>query len=440
MNARKVHSDSRQGSNVIREALLATGLLLATFTQLRPSAVALGPGELCLAVWLCLTLPRCIGSLLVPMPPVRFRLLLFWLILSAALCIGTMTAVIVGERNVKEYFLHDVLAYVFVASITLLAVLQADAARRLRRAAWFLVLLGSWLVAMQLAEAHGQLSIGGADVWYYDRFIGWCSNANQMGLLCLILALLSLHLAETSSRLFPRFVAVLSGILPVWAGFLTRSDAFMLALAFSVCCAVALKWRRLLIAPRRRLSLATLSVLLATFTLPALVAATTPLAFQLASRVFAQDAPGETAEKLERDVGGRAKLWAQALERGIESRLLGLGPGPHLIRPAELREPRMGWLPDFEAHNTFVDMFLQGGLLALAGLLWLLATAVRTALNANLCCLPALVVGTAGFALTHFIIRHPIVWLVVALAFAVGTSYGQRAMKADDWHRARLGA
>jgi hypothetical protein len=371
------------------------------------------------------------------MPPVLFRLFLFWLVLSAALCIGTMTSVLAGERNAKEYFIHDVFAYAFVASITLLAVLQADAAPRLRRAAWFLVLVGSWLVAMQLMTAHGLLSIGGADVWFYDRFIGWSSNANQMGLLCLILALLSLHLAETSSRPFGRLVAVLCGVLPVWAGFLTRSDAFMLALVLSVCCAAAVRWRRLLIAPRGRPGIGTLSALWATFALPVLVAATTPLAYQLASAVFAQDARGETNEKLERDVGGRAKLWAQALDRGIDSRLLGLGPGPHLVRPAELREPRLDWLPDFEAHNTFLDMFLQGGLLALACLLWLLVTAVRTSLNSNLSCLPALVIGIAGFAITHFVIRHPIVWFVIALAFATCTSYEQRAMKADGWHRAR---
>jgi O-antigen ligase len=193
----------------------------------------------------------------------------------------------------------------------------------------------------------------------------------------------------------------------------------------------------LLIAPRRRLSVVTLAALWATLALPVLVAATTPLAYRLASAVFAQDARDETNEKLERDVGGRAKLWAQALDRGIESRLLGLGPGPHLVRPAELREPRLGWLPDFEAHNTFVDIFLQGGLLALACLLWLLLTAVRTSLNSNLSCLPALVISMAAFAMTHFVIRHPIVWFVVALAFAAGTSYQQRAMKADRWHRAR---
>jgi O-antigen ligase len=188
----------------------------------------------------------------------------------------------------------------------------------------------------------------------------------------------------------------------------------------------------LLSGPRRRMGVAGLSALLAVFALPALVAATTPLAYRLATEVMAQNSHEETNQKLERDVGGRAKLWAQALERGLESRMLGLGPGPHLVRPAELREPRWDWLPDFEAHNTFVDIFLQGGLLAVAGLLWLLVAAARESWKADLSCLAALVVAMSGFALTHFIIRHPIVWFVVALVLATGTSCRARATGAND--------
>jgi O-antigen ligase len=179
------------------------------------------------------------------------------------------------------------------------------------------------------------------------------------------------------------------------------------------------------------MGVAGLSALLAVFALPVAVAATTPLAYRLVAEALALEARGETNQKLERDVGGRAKLWEQALERGLESRMLGLGPGPHLVRPAELREPRWDWLPDFEAHNTFVDVFLQGGLLATAALLWLLVTAVRTAAKADFSCLVALVIAMSGFALTHFIVRHPIVWFAMALVLAAGTPVRQRAMGAN---------
>lgn len=412
-----------------RDALLAAGVLFATFTQLRPFGVPLGPGELCLAAWLCLTLGRNISSLL-PIPPALLRLLVFWLLFSAALCIGTVMAVIVGERNVKAYFIHDVIAYALVAGISLLAVFQVNAPVRLRRTAWLLVLLGSCFATVQLSQAYALLPTAGVDVWFYDRFIGWSSNANQVGLLCLILVLLSLHLAETSSRPVARLAAIASGVVPVWAGLLSRSDAFLAALILSVCCIAGVRWWRWLVLPRRRTGIADLSALLVVFAVPALVVATAPLAYRLAAEVLALEARGLTNQKLERDVGGRAKLWEQALERGLESRMLGLGPGPHLVRPAELREPRWDWLPDFEAHNTFVDVFLQGGLLATAGLLWLLGTAARTAARANFSCLLALVLALSGFALTHFIMRHPIVWFAMALVLAAGTPFRQRAMGA----------
>lgn len=410
---------------MIRDALLAVGVLFATFTQLRPTGVPLGPGELCLAAWLCLMLGRSLGALRIPIPPAFLRILLFWLIFAAALCIGTATAVVVGERNVKEYFIHDLIAYTLVAGISLLAAFQIDAAVRLRRAAWFLVLIGSWFITTQLAQAFGLLPPAGLDLWFYDeRFIGWTTNANQVALLCLILVLLSLHLAETASRPIAKLAALAAGVFPALAGFLSRSDAFMLALILSVCCVVGFRWYRLLAAPQHRLGLAALSALLGAFALPALVAATTPLAYRLASGIVTQHASDETSQKLERDVGSRTKLWEQAFKRGLESRMLGLGPGPHLVRPPELREPRWDWLPDFEAHNTFVDVFLQGGLLATAALLWLLATAVRAALNTNLTFLAALALAMIGFAFTHFVIRHPIVWFVLAFVLAAGLCHG----------------
>jgi O-Antigen ligase len=417
----------RGESDMIRDALLAAGVLFSTFTQLRPSGLPLGPGEMCLAAWLCLTLGCNVRSLLVPVPPALIRLLVFWVLFAAALCIGTVTAVILGERNVKAYFVHDVVAYALVAGISLLAVAQVNAAVRLRRAAWLLVLLGSCCVTLQLGQAYGVLPSAGVDVWFYDRFIGWSTNANQLGLLCLVVALLSLHLAEASPRPVARLAAIASGVVAVWAGLLSRSDAFLVTLVLSVCCVAGVRWWRLLVAPRRRMGVAGLWALLAVLAVPVVAAATTPLAYRLLAEVLALEAREETNQKLERDVGGRAKLWEQALERGLESRMLGLGPGPHLVRPADLREPRWDWLPDFEAHNTFVDVFLQGGLLATAGLLWLLVTAVRTAAKANHSCLVILIIAISAFALTHFIIRHPIVWFVVALALAVGTASRQRS-------------
>ncbi len=40
---------------MVRDALLAAGVLASAFTQLRVDGTSIGPGELCLAIWLVVT-------------------------------------------------------------------------------------------------------------------------------------------------------------------------------------------------------------------------------------------------------------------------------------------------------------------------------------------------------------------------------------------------
>lgn len=40
------------------DLLLAVGILLSSASQLRPSAAPIGPGEICLVIWIALTIGR----------------------------------------------------------------------------------------------------------------------------------------------------------------------------------------------------------------------------------------------------------------------------------------------------------------------------------------------------------------------------------------------
>jgi len=67
-------------------------------------------------------------------------------------------------------------------------------------------------------------------------------------------------------------------------------------------------------------------------------------------------------------------LWRQAIDRGLESGMLGLGPGPHLqippsivagrvstgAEPVNIGHPIQNGTANFEAHNTILDLFTQG--------------------------------------------------------------------------------
>ena len=107
---------------------------------------------------------------------------------------------------------------------------------------------------------------------------------------------------------------------------------------------------------------------------------------------------------------------------------MGLGPGPHLEIPADVLRrsknapvgvdrPKYGLAPNFEAHNTVLDLFMQGGLLVLLVCGWLTGTALLGTYSAKLDALTALLCGFAIFGAFHFIFRHPIVW--VAFVFCL---------------------
>ncbi len=404
---------------MIRDALLATGVLFAAFTQLRLPGTPLGPGEICLFLWLAATAAAGVPNMTRALPPGLRQLAFFWVVFAFALCAGTMVAFVLEERNSKAHFLHDCIAYAMLAALSLLAVAQHDAARRLRRTSWFIVGLGSACLSLMLAQAAGIAALPGIDVWYYDRLAGWSTNANQLGLLCLVVALLALHLAETAETRTAWLSAVVGFILPLTAGIMTRSDAFMLTIALSLA---------LLIGSRVWLSTAkllqvrgsTVAGLVILFTaVPALVAGAYAV-----DRLWSRDAlaAGGSAlafdEGIERDVGYRTELIGLALDKAFSSGFLGLGPGPHLVRPPNLREPQWDPAPNFEAHNTLLDVALQGGVIAVSVLIWLGLSALRATMAARLVVLPVLLIGIAAFGLTHFILRHPLFWFVVALALS----------------------
>ena len=409
---------------MIRHLLLCFGLLLSAFTQLRFPGAPIGPGEICLAAWLLLAIGDIAGQLDRPFTPALVRISIFWLLLAIGLSIGTMAAYVIGDRHVASLFRHDVMAYIFVAAISVCCVMDPRADIRLQTVAWLLVLLGNVLLAIQLAQGWGIVSFVNADPWEWNRFRGWSENSNQLALICLVLALLSLHLAEASNRLGERLVALACVALPILAGILTKSDAFVLALAIGCVIFIALKLWKSLYVHKRELSFQSLAALMAALALPLILVAASPIAYMLVNKSMGSDelASRKTLRSLERDVDVRYELWNQALSRGVDSATLGLGPGPHLERTKRLRHPSWEPIPTFEAHNTLLDLYVQGGLVAVLSLLWLGTTAVIKTTRADLHGLTTLLFGIAVFGMTHYIIRHPIIWFVIALCLVAAMS------------------
>ena len=77
---------------------------------------------------------------------------------------------------------------------------------------------------------------------------------------------------------------------------------------------------------------------------------------------------------------------------------------------------------NFEAHNTLLDIFTQGGLMAVLSLSWLVGAAFLLTLRARLDGLTMLLCGLTIFTIFHLFVRHPIFWLATAICLVAAES------------------
>ena len=223
-------------------------------------------------------------------------------------------------------------------------------------------------------------------------------------------------------------VAILTGLL-------TKSDSFLLVLAVAGPALAALtifNWLRTKpVLPGVRWTFAWLCIL----AVPAMLVLASPTA-----NVVARSAGGiehqltdSNREALMRDAPKRLELWGQAVDVGMSSGMLGLGPGPHLYRNRdaivnsnyvgfEFRPTKEDPVPNFETHNTLLDLFTQGGVIAVLGFGWLLISTFLLAVRTRLASLAALLCGLTVFSMFHFIFRHPLLWFVIALSLVLATA------------------
>jgi hypothetical protein len=422
------------------DLLLVVGVLLATASQLRPEGVPFGLGESCLAVWVILIVGSEFIRPRLRCTPAFSRLLIFWLLFAMAESIGTLAGYAINDVHDTSAFVHDAMAYPLLAAISLLSAADPHAESRLHRINWLLVTMGSALLAVQAAQAWNLISIGSTDPWYWDRFRGLSQNPNQLAIVCAALGLLSLHLAEVATSKYARMAAIATAILPVYVGRLTKSDAFSLVLVVGCAIFIALKLQSSLF--YRPLRLQSALALIVVVAMPLLLASVAPFARSIdnGTQALVQD----LAKGDEQDTAQvRLALWQKAIERGMDSDMLGLGPGPHLPIPASilagrevstgqpnnLDHPPNNGTPNFEAHNTLLDVFTQGGLLAVLDLVWLVALAFTLSYSARWAGLTTLVCGLVILSIFHLIIRQPTFWLAIATCLVAADSR-RRSMRA----------
>jgi hypothetical protein len=416
------------------DAILALALLLTTASQLRLPDSPVGPGELGLAVWIVGTLFRALATGTVPGMANVSALLAFWGTFALALSVGMIVAMASGEAFEPALVLHDALAYVLIAAVSCLCA----ATSRLRRVAWLLVICGAVSLSLQFANGLGLFRISGVDPWYWERLRGWSDNPNQLAITCLIITLLAWYLADTAASFGSRLAAILFMIPPLLVGRMSKNDTLLVAVAAAVLVWFAAGLIFCAQNDRFALSLRASIARLALVSAPVLVLCLAPLVLSRMEAVtglvlgLAKNGGAEAAD----EANLRMTLWHQAVERGIDSGMLGLGPGPHLrippaivagrvsagMRPTNLEHPMQNGTANFEAHNTLFDVFTQGGLLAGASVLWLLLRAVNNVYRARSAGLASLLAGITIFMMTGNIVRQPIFWFAIVLCLTAVVS------------------
>jgi hypothetical protein len=419
---------------MILDVLFALGLLLSTASQLRPQGAPIGPGEICLVVWLILTLFREAGRLGPRLTPALSRLLIFWSVFAFSLSLGTLAGYAIGDVHDSNLFLHDVMAYPLLAAVGCFSVIGREPGRRLHRVAWLFLGFGTAALVIQVAGAWEWLDIAPLEPWYWDRLRGWSANPQQLALLCAVIGLLALHLADAATRIGERIAALAGAIVAIYVGRLTKSDSFSVVLVVAGPIFAGLKLGEWLLSSEPKLTVRTAFAWTLVLCLPLLVISTVPLGPSIAARAedlareLSKDSKGKTSQE---EAELRFHNWGEAVNRGLESGMLGLGPGPHLEIPASIvnarrfeylpkyiETPPLNGSPNFEAHNTPLDLFTQGGLIAVLSFMWITATALFNAYKARLAGLTTLLCGLTIFGLGNLIIRHPIFWFAVVLCLA----------------------
>lgn len=388
--------------------LLAIGLTIYPSTQLRFGGLPVGPGECFLILW---TLAVTIRQIFQPAGRVSLafsRVMMFWAILLLALSIGMIVGLAIEPFHYYTGIIHDIISFSFVFLLACLFSFCLDDPRERRRALWSIVIFGAASLTLQMTDGFGGFSVPGVDPWFYNRLRGWSLDPNQLGFFAMFVLLLALHLAETASRPRELAAALICAAPAAAAGILSRSDTVVASLMAAGAIYLVLRsitWLQVAeIAPTLRGTAIALGLL----AIPMVLASGAPFLAALAERVeqqseevYADDGQGEL----------RIHLWQEAYEKGMSSGLLGFGPGPHLTFKSWKMPPPY----KFESHNTPLELFTQGGVLALGAFLWLCLSTLHDTWRARLPALAALVMAVTVFSMFHFVVRHPNFWFAIVL-------------------------
>lgn len=393
---------------------VSVAIFLSISTNLRITGIPIGLGE----IFLALLIAGC--AFLKPWHQIKNGLFLFWVAVWFCMTLGFAFGNVTGALR-----LHNTLAYGYTGFLTLafLAIFNQLDETDLRRVLLYFIVISTialWVgFIIYLNFDQTTLANLRIDTSDHGRYQGWCQNANQMSLMLVPTPFLISYLWSTSHRTRLNSIGWLTLLLlSVLMGLMVRSDA----LGFSWILGIGILGI-LYILKRDCIGAKHLAVLLAVFIVGFLsvrfAAQQGWLGESAHGQLYAQEAVieklrighGETQQK----VNVRVQLWKNALHVWEESPVVGHGPGAYSFFKLSETESLTG----MEAHNTLIDLMVQGGLLLGAAYLllfgWLMITLWRS--GQWLLLTSTLVIFSFEFFMFH--IRQPVIWFYLTLVLAL---------------------
>jgi O-antigen ligase len=277
---------------------------------------------------------------------------------------------ILNKRNALKFFILSISFGVFIQLIPLILL-------------FFGVYIDSWM--------NDDGAIG---VPFVSRYNGFTTNPNQLGIFLasipLLLCLMFKEFKNNNTKLILIIATFLSSILLV---LLTKSSTAIVSYFFSFLII-------LLIFTSKKIIIFLYLIISPIFILFSY--------FFIINEINKNDSD---------DANGRFPLWNSAIEGLNQSFYMGAGPGSH--------SGETGPFQNYEAHNVFLDLLLQGGIISFTGYIAIFLYIIYFGLRNNNYYALGLVGTIFIQQLSHYFLRHPIFWVNLILAFALVNSFNK---------------
>lgn len=354
--------------------LLIAGIILLSATNIHLPYIPVTLGAILLLIFSVLSFTVGIEVT----PPLKIFMGLF---ATMGICFGIGFAMHYSSfQNVSYTAWHDILAYMLIFVVVLALGCNKLKLNTCIKASCIIIPIFYFSIAF---FPH---------LWYqHHRLAGLAQNPNQFGLALLPIPLTIIYFFKTSNYKI-KFMMEISFIICILLAYLTQTHA--LILAWSLILVLYIMYISVKTIRQHTTRRAFITLVLLALTFFTLLTLWAVYHFNLALHLFSLYSAEPHL---------RLHLLHEALGLVHKSMAFGFGPGSFLKYSTSV------YPNQYEAHNIFIDLMLQGGMISVIVFLTFLVTLLKQSLKVPFGFL--IVLSLIVFSLFHYTLRQPILWI-----------------------------